>query len=136
MKFLEYLQLINESKQPQELQMINEGGAAGHMPHIFENYDMTFAELKNMLSEVFNGKLKLSEKTDGANISVSWKDGELLFARSATSVANPLKIEDLDNWVSESENKVVRGSMAKAVRSLDEAFHKMSSAKLNKWFKA
>ena len=135
MKFLEYLQLINESKQPQKIQMINEGGAAGHMPHIFENYDMTFAELKNMLSEVFNGKLKLSEKTDGANISVSWKDGELLFARSATSVANPLKIEDLDNWVSESENKVVRGSMAKAVRSLDEAFHKMSSAKLNKWFK-
>jgi hypothetical protein len=41
MKFIEYLQLINESKQPQ-LQMINEGGAAGHMPHIFENFKLWY----------------------------------------------------------------------------------------------
>ena len=43
-------------------QRLVEGGAAGHMTHVFEDYGLTFGELKEMLQEVFSGEIEFTEK--------------------------------------------------------------------------
>ena len=45
--------------------LIYEGGASGHMSHIFEDPDLKFSDLKKIFTGLFKGKLAITEKTDG-----------------------------------------------------------------------
>ena len=49
-------------------EILKEGGLGGHMPHLYENGELTFAELKDALSAAAFGQLKGTEKTDGQNL--------------------------------------------------------------------
>ena len=76
---------INESK----LETINEGGGAGHMLSPWENLDLTFEDIKNIIKKSLTGKLEnVSEKLDGANIMVTVRDGEVYLARSSKHLKN------------------------------------------------
>jgi len=44
------------------------GGNAKHMPHIWESYDATFAEVFGLLEDLTTGSIEVTEKFDGANI--------------------------------------------------------------------
>ena len=54
--------------------LIKEGGASGHMTHLFEDGSLTFGDLKNILKSLFSGKLRIEEKTDGQALAVTVKD--------------------------------------------------------------
>ena len=41
------------------------GGVAGHMDHLYENRDLTFSEMKEILEAASNGELTAEEKVDG-----------------------------------------------------------------------
>ena len=43
-------------------ELIVEGGASGHMQHIFEDPDLTFKELKDIFTKLFTGKIGIEEK--------------------------------------------------------------------------
>ena len=79
---------------------INEGGAYGHMSHPFDDMDLTFGDLKNIITGALNGRLELTrEKTDGQALAISWKSGRLIAARNKGHLANAgknaLGIEDV-----------------------------------------
>lgn len=68
-------------------QLVSEGGAAGHMAHPFDDFDLTFGDLKSIVELGLEGKLNVespvTEKLDGQNISVSWRDDKgIVFARN------------------------------------------------------
>jgi len=70
---------------------VNEGGAVGHLQHIVDNRELTFAEIKNILSIASKGKLqKVSEKFDGMNLVFSWDSSTnaLRAARNTTDIKN------------------------------------------------
>ena len=46
------------------------GGVAGHMDHLYDDRDLTFAGMKEILSAASEGKLSYEEKVDGQNISI------------------------------------------------------------------
>lgn len=49
------------------------GGAVGHLQHLYDNRDLTFDEIVNILTSAASGKLeKASEKLDGLNLVFSW----------------------------------------------------------------
>jgi len=79
------------------LQLITEGGAAGHMNHPFDDRDITFGDMKQMIQLSLEGKLNLEsgiqEKTDGQNLLVTFKDGKLAAARNKTTIKNPMDID-------------------------------------------
>ena len=52
-------------------ELIIEGAVAGHMNHIYDNGQMTFGELKELLRAAAEGELEGTEKTDGQNIFLS-----------------------------------------------------------------
>lgn len=73
-------------------QYLTEGGAAGHLAHPFEDPDLTFADMKEMIDRGLTGGLDaeapVTEKLDGQNISFSVRDGQVVFARNKGHVKN------------------------------------------------
>jgi hypothetical protein len=65
------------------------GGAAGHLSHVFEDKNLTFADVKNILTRATLGKLdSVSEKFDGLNMVIGWDSttDDLKIARSLSDV--------------------------------------------------
>lgn len=52
--------------------ILNEGGLAGHMNHLYDNYDLTFGGIKKIFIAAANGRLEGTEKTDGQNLFISY----------------------------------------------------------------
>jgi len=76
-------------------EMISEGGSSGHMSHLYDEIDMTFGELKQLIKDVLSGKIELHEKTDGQQLGVTFKDNQLMAARNKTTLKDPMSIEEV-----------------------------------------
>lgn len=75
---------LNENRIP-----LNEGGAAGHMAHPYEDMDMTFDDIEDMIDAALSGKVEYAqEKLDGQNLMMTYKDGKPLAARKKSQFAN------------------------------------------------
>jgi len=70
--------------------ILQEGGAYGHMAHPYDDMDLTFGDLKQIIDMGLQGNLSktISEKLDGQAISVSWKNGKLIAARNKGHLKN------------------------------------------------
>ena len=59
-------------------ELLNEGGAYGHMAHPFDDKDLTFGDLKKIIENGLGGKLSrednVTEKLDGQNLMISWRE--------------------------------------------------------------
>jgi len=62
--------------------LIAEGGVAGHLAHLYDNRGLTFEKLAEILTAASRGKLVGTEKTDGFNVYLGFKDGEAKAARN------------------------------------------------------
>lgn len=72
-----------------ERSIISEGGAAGHMPHPFDDLELTFNDAKKMIEAALSGKVEFAqEKLDGQNLMMTYKDGRALSARKKSQFAN------------------------------------------------
>ena len=61
------------------------GGVFGHMSHIYDNPNMTFGQIKDIMQKASAGQLEnVTEKTDGQNLFVSYnvQDGTVRAARN------------------------------------------------------
>jgi hypothetical protein len=64
------------------------GGIAGHISHPYENRQLTFHGLKDMLRRLAEGAIEVHEKADGINLYVTWdfETGDLRAARNKTNI--------------------------------------------------
>jgi cytidyltransferase-like protein len=64
------------------------GGLAGHMSHLYENPNLSFSEIKDILQKASQGELQGTEKTDGQNLYISYsvKDGKAKSARNKGNI--------------------------------------------------
>ena len=79
--------------------LLTEGGAAGHMAHPYDDHGLTFNDMKEIISRGLEGRLDIeaavTEKTDGQNIQVTWKNGQPGFARNKGTIINPMTPAEL-----------------------------------------
>lgn len=69
--------------------VINEGGAFGHLSHPFDIQHFTFKDMTDIITNVLSGNLDYAEeKTDGHNLMLSFRDGQIIAARSKTHLKN------------------------------------------------
>lgn len=105
------------------LRLLAEGGAAGHLMHLYDNPDLTFAEIKEILSTAATGELeKVTEKFDGMNLVFTWdaSAGRLKVARATGDIKRGgMGAEEL------SAKFEGRGNLKKA---FDSAFSILSGA--------
>ena len=71
-------------------QIIEEGGAYGHMANVHEDFSLTFADLDAIIRNFLSGRVEgeMKEKTDGQALAVSYKKGKVLFARNKGHYTN------------------------------------------------
>lgn len=72
--------------------LITEGGVAGHMTHPFEDMGLTFGDMKEMFRLGLSGEISTvgapTEKLDGQNLFVTFKNGKLYSARNKGDIKN------------------------------------------------
>jgi hypothetical protein len=95
LKFADFVKFLNETEPKLEYSKELElfcGGAFGHIEHPFEDVGLTFFDLKEMIRLTVEGGFTPDNftqfKTDGQQLSISWKDGTLIAARNKTHLKN------------------------------------------------
>ena len=118
--------------------LLTEGGAAGHMAHPYDDHGLTFNEMKELISRALEGHLDVeeavTEKTDGQNIQVTWKNGQVGFARNKGTIKNPLSAEELTTKYAEYQGPIA-DAFREAAEDMKAAFSKIDPDKLNGIFK-
>ena len=118
---------------------LTEGGLAGHMAHPFDknkSQSLTFADMKEMIARGLQGRLDIedaiTEKTDGQNIFMTVKDGQVKFARNGGERVNPLSVKELQAKF--AGRGALSDSFGEAGTDLAAAFSKVGEDKLNSIF--
>lgn len=66
------------------------GGITGHMKHPYEYDELTGRDIKNLICDIFNNRVKLTEKIDGLNIQVYVNEnGKTVFIRNNKDLNSP-----------------------------------------------
>jgi len=117
--------------------LITEGGAAGHMSHPWDSHDLTFGDMKEIVRRGLSGRLDIeeavTEKTDGQNIQVTWKNGQIGFARNKGTIVNPMTTTELQ---AKFDNRgPISEAFGEAGNDLQQAFAKITQDRLNEVFK-
>jgi hypothetical protein len=133
--------------------VLTEGGAAGHMAHPYDDHGLTFNEMKEIVSRALEGRLDIeeavTEKTDGQNIFVTWKNNEIGFARGVGTIINPMTTSEIIADFQRKQQKAIAEKGADAgvnyqrvvdayqacAEDLTEAFGMIPADKLNQIFK-
>jgi hypothetical protein len=72
--------------------LLKEGGVAGHMTHPFEDFGLTFGDMKEMFRLGLSGEITVkgspTEKLDGQNLFASFRGGKLYAARNKSDIKN------------------------------------------------
>lgn len=136
-----------------ESKLITEGGAAGHMAHPWDDHGLTFNDIKEIVSRALEGRLDIeqavTEKTDGQNIFVTWKNNEIGFARGSGTIINPMTTTEIIADFQRKQQKAIAEKGAEAganyqpvvdayqacAEDLTEAFNAIPENTLNQIFK-
>ena len=80
-KRVEHLESIVCNKK---LKKVYEGGAAGHMKHIYDYTELTLKDIKNIITNLLSGKVEdITEKLDGMNMQCTMNNnGKVVFVRN------------------------------------------------------
>ena len=109
--------------------LLLEGGVGGHMNHPYDNDELTFGQLKDLLRSAVAGELRGTEKTDGQNLFISF-DVETQKAkaiRNKTQIkAGGLTPEQLDDFFSDHPAQALRYSFVESLQSFEDFAKQLS----------
>ena len=126
--------------KPLTEEMLLEGGAAGHLAHPFEDEDLTFNDMREMINRGLIGGLDkeapVSEKLDGQNIAFSVRDGKVIFGRNKGHVrdggANALDVKGIYNQFKGRGG--IETAFVGAAEDLQSAVKKLSPEQIKNMF--
>jgi hypothetical protein len=104
-----------------------------HINHLFENFNLTFRELKSILKQANDGQLKATEKIDGFNIYVSFSDNEVRIARNKSELKQG-GIGERELRQKKFSSDDIAAAFIKAYGSLEKAFFNIDSSSARKIF--
>ena len=129
-----------KKKKLQKEHLILEGGAYGHMNHPFDDNNLTFSDLRNIIILGIGGKLdredKVSEKLDGQNLLVSWTGNSLRAARNKGHLKNRGKTSLNAKGVASkfAGRGNIKTAFVGAMNDLEKAIGSLSQAQKTKIF--
>jgi hypothetical protein len=119
------------------IQIIKEGGAAGHMAHPYDDHSLSFGDVKEIIARALGGYLDIeaavTEKTDGQNIQVTYKNNQIGFARNKGTVINPMSVQEIQDKF--GGRGPISDAFGNAAEDLAEAFTRVDPQTLNGIFK-
>jgi uncharacterized membrane protein len=134
MKLLNIRDFLIERYSEEGLSLLLEGGAAGHMMHPFDDNSLTFADFKILVDSALDGKLDFeeqpTEKTDGQNLLVTVRDGEVLFSRNKGQMVNPLTLDGIINMFKDHASEGVKNTFTLAAKDLVKALSSLKDTSI------
>ena len=128
-KVLSFDEYIVEKYNVLKEELILEGGAAGHMPHPFEQKDLTFADFKKIVTSGLQGELNFeevaTEKTDGQNLLATVKNGITMFSRNKGQLIAPVDLQGIIEFFTGHDSPLVEETYIYAATDLAEALPKI-----------
>ena len=129
--------LFNEGFNVENENLLLCGGAFGHLAHPYEDADLTFDDIKEIITLALSGKLETYEKVDGQNLMITWKDGGLRAARNKghlkNSGENSLTKDQLDTMFADKPENV-RKAFSMAMDDLSVTLSRISPQTLQTMF--
>lgn len=110
-------------------ELLIEGGAAGHMNHLYDNGDLTFAKLKEIFKAAAGGKLEGTEKTDGQNLMISYSvnDGRAKGVRNKSEIkSGGLNPEQLAAKFADRANPALKETFSDALKAFERTIQGLS----------
>ena len=137
---IEFLEEKTFSKEWWKKELMLEGGAYGHLNHPFDDKKLTFSDFKKLIINTLQGKLDkegpVTEKTDGQNIMISWKNDKLIAARNKGHIknfgANALDANGIKNMFSGRGD--IEKAFVTAMNDLTKALKGLSKKQKDKIF--
>jgi len=139
--FKTFCQFVLEKEAAELSGFLFEGGAFGHMSHPYDDVNLTFKQIKDMISTALQGGLDKevvpSEKLDGQAIAVSWKDGQLVAARNkghySKGAAGAMTVQQvIDKFEGRGD---ISDAFSFAIKDLSQAISKIDPKKREEIFK-
>ena len=134
MKLLNIKDFLIERYSEEGMILLLEGGAAGHMLHPFDDNSLTFADFKILVDSALDGKLDFeeqpTEKTDGQNLLVTVKDGEVLFSRNKGQMINPITLDGIINMFKDHASEGVKNTFTLAAKDLVKALSSLKDTSM------
>lgn len=117
--------------------LLLEGGAFGHLAHPYEDINMTFGQMKDLTKDVLNNKVDYNvEKTDGQNLLISYKNGEVVAARNKGHLKNSgeksLNVDGVKNMF--AGRGEIQEAFVTAMEDLESAMLSLPTNKLVEFF--
>jgi hypothetical protein len=138
--FLKFNQYTNALYESHVSGFLFEGGSFGHMSHPYDDVNLTFGEIKNIISSGLQGGLDKeiipTEKLDGQAIAISWRNGELIASRNQgdrkNAGASSLSVQQvIDKFAGRGE---ISDAFSFAIQDLSSAISKIDPKKRDKIF--
>jgi hypothetical protein len=147
------IELIQSIKEHDRRELLVCGGAGGHMAHPWDDHGLSFNDMKEIVARALSGRLDIesavTEKTDGQNIQITWKNGSIGFARNKGTIINPMTTPE---FIAEFERKhrdtiekhgaaagetyqLVVDAFRTCAEDLTESLNSIPESKLNSIFK-
>lgn len=134
-KLLSYQEfLVEKSSTHVGVDLILEGGAAGHMSHPFDEKDLTFGDFKKIVEFGLRGELnfeeEVTEKTDGQNVFATVMDGVVKFARNKGEMKNPMDLKTFKQKFEGHSSPLVQDTFQFAAEDLANSLSKLPAKDL------
>ena len=129
MEQIDIKQLLDESNNNE---LLNESSIGNNSLHLYENYKMTFNEMRQIFRNVFSGKTILTEKVDGIPVFVTYKDGKFGFSRSKSTLKEPIVIEKLIKYF--NGDPKIKDAYTRSASDIIKALNSIDAMNLNKIF--
>ena len=104
----------------------------GHMKHLYDNENLTFAKMKEIFKAAANGELIGTEKADGINILISFsiREGKAKGLRSKSDLSSGgLNADELAMRFKDNENPNIKNIFRNALLSFEKTVHALDHDK-------
>ena len=114
-------------------EIIEEGGAYGHMANVHEDFSLRFEDLDNLIRQGLTGGIKgeVKEKVDGQALAVSYRSGSVIFARNKGHYSDfgkgaIKKAKGVIQSFEDHPNENVKDAFSLAAKDLEKAIQELS----------
>lgn len=114
-----------------EEQLLCEG--INNPKHIFDDGELTFADIRDILTRIFSGGLTITEQVDGLDLFITYKDGNFCVATDPKDIKNPININKLNAQYCDGEPEV-KNAFMNSIKDLNVALSELDPVQLNKFF--
>ena len=107
--------------------LLNEGGVAGHYSHFTDEEDYSFQDASDLIKAMESGKVvqDATEKIDGINLFLTYKDGNTLAARNKKHIqdmgAEAMDASAIDEKYTDSNMSHVKQAYKETLKDFDKA---------------